>query len=270
LAAAGNDTSPAQSGDANGGGIGARMNIAFAGLAPKGLIGRWAADVDDTKDEHVDNNKNTHGDGQHDLRQKEEQGIHQHVDRSGEVALDAKREGNMYPMYVAGNDREYYDIQRRESFIEFMLDYDEEIDYDDGYRGIRIHDSDVDDDNGAAAAAISRLKGGGKRQVISDYGCVTKEITPDKPAKEIIPDKPTNKVVTKNAKEVTTTNNTRKERRPIKEENEQLRNWVKELTGKVEKLQSTLEDTDEEKLMWQQSAIELQAQLHELRNMEGG
>ena len=50
--------------------------------------------------------------------------------------------------------------------------------------------------------------------------------------------------------------------------NKQLIRWIEELTLKVDKLKSSIEDKEEEKNMSQQCDIELQKQLNNLRNME--
>ena len=50
--------------------------------------------------------------------------------------------------------------------------------------------------------------------------------------------------------------------------NKQLIRWIEELTLKVDKLKSSIEDKEEEKNMSQQCDIELQKQLNNLRNAE--
>mmetsp|Transcript_5002 Transcript_5002/g.5818 ORF Transcript_5002/g.5818 Transcript_5002/m.5818 type:complete len:123 (-) Transcript_5002:407-775(-) len=55
----------------------------------------------------------------------------------------------------------------------------------------------------------------------------------------------------------------------VQKENGQLKCCVKELVEKVKKLESSLEDKEEEKKMWQKSALELQVQLNDLRDMSG-
>ena len=144
---------------------------------------------------------------------------------------------DMEPMYI-GDDE--YNIQRPDSFMDLLLDYDSELDFNGGYCEVGLEeDYSDDDDKGAGANANTNVGGGEVKETLLDRSAMA-NVKAKKDSDRVACD-----------------------------DEERLKRLIKELTLNVNKLEFSIKNKDEEKNMWQRSAIELQRQLNDLRNMEG-